>query len=130
MFAYIQGVTVVGILSEQYPIEGLQYDLVVEVPEGQAVEVGDYYQEGVFKSHTTQVESHILTKLKFNQRFTILELASLEVNTDPVIRVLQKRLDMADYIDVLDPETQQGVGYLAQQGYIAPERVAEILRVN
>jgi hypothetical protein len=131
MFAYINGIKIVALTKEQCSIEGLDFQEIVEVPEGQCIMIDDEYSMGVFKSYHTGTESHILTKLAFNQRFTIYELAAIQVAkaSDPILTVLQNQLDMAEYINILDPATQQGVGYLTQQGYITPQRMTEILSV-
>ncbi len=68
-----------------------------------------------------------LTQLAFLRRFTAPERIAIRASTDPVIQDFLQLVSLAQDILVTDPDTQMGVGYLAQQGFIAPERVAEIL---
>lgn len=68
-----------------------------------------------------------LTQLAFLRRFTTSERIAIRASTDPVIQDFFHLLSLAQDIVVTDSDTQMGVGYLAQQGFIAPERVAEIL---
>ncbi len=68
-----------------------------------------------------------LTQLAFLRRFTASERIAIRASTDPVIQDFLQLVSLAQEILVTDPDTQMGVGYLAQQGFIAPERVAEIL---
>lgn len=69
----------------------------------------------------------LLTQLAFLRRFTASERIAIRSSTDPIIQDFLQLVSLAQDILVTDPDTQMGVGYLAQQGYIAPERVAEIL---
>lgn len=75
------------------------------------------------------MKSRILTKLGFNNRFTIPELAAIKVAalTDPVLQVLQEKSTMADNINLDDPSIPQGLDYLISKGLLAPERKAQIL---
>lgn len=73
--------------------------------------------------------------LAFQWRYTLAEQVAIsaaeESHEDATVRhtlrVLRQSLERADYIDVLDPRTIQGVQYHALLGLIAPERVGEIL---
>lgn len=75
-------------------------------------------------THTPQ-----LTKLQFLRRMTPAErIAAREAaKTDPVLDDAQRLLDLAQDVRVDDPDTILFVNYMAQQGIIAPERVADIL---
>ena len=68
-----------------------------------------------------------LTQLAFLRRFTAPERIAIRASTDPIIQDFLQLVSLAQDILVTDPDTIMGVGYLAQQGYIAPDRVAEIL---
>jgi hypothetical protein len=46
---------------------------------------------------------------------------------NPIIMDFLNLISLAQDIQTTDPDTQMGIGYLAQQGLIAPERVSEIL---
>ena len=69
----------------------------------------------------------ILTKLAFLNRFTMSERMSIRASTDPIVFDIMNLLQNAEYVNVNDQNTMQGVGYLAMIGLIANERVAEIL---
>ncbi len=75
----------------------------------------------------TPVTPQPLTQLAFLRRFTAQERIAIRSSTDPIIQDFLQLVSLAQDILVTDPDTQMGVGYLAQQGFIAPERVAEIL---
>lgn len=70
-----------------------------------------------------------LSKLEFQKRFTFAELVAIETaaETDPAIRVLQKQQQMAEYIDVTDPTTRDGVLFLVSKGLLTQERADTIL---
>jgi hypothetical protein len=70
-----------------------------------------------------------LTKLGFLRKFTAAERISIRevAKVDPIIFDAIEMIDMAEYISLADPDTQNLVGYLAMQGIIVPTRVAEIL---
>jgi len=70
-----------------------------------------------------------ITKLAMRQRFTIPELIAILTasKTDPMVEVLLGNMTVATFIDLARIDTIQGVGYLAQQGLITPQRMNEIL---
>lgn len=68
-----------------------------------------------------------LTQLAFLRRFTAPERIAIRASTDPIIVDFLHLVNLAQDILVTDSDTAMGVNYLAQQGLIAPERVAEIL---
>lgn len=71
-----------------------------------------------------------LTQLAFLRRFTAAERIAIRASTDPVIQDFLQLVSLAQDILVTDPDTQMGVGYLAQHGFIEESRVAEILSVT
>lgn len=71
-----------------------------------------------------------LTRLEFLNRFTVderISLRTIETN-DPFVGVLFDMIRVAEFIDLNDATTINGIGYLATKGYIAENRVAEILK--
>lgn len=72
-------------------------------------------------------DTKTLTKLLFLNRFTMTERVAIRASTDPIVIDILSLLEIAEYVDVNDQNTMQGVGYLAMIGLIANERVAEIL---
>ena len=71
----------------------------------------------------------ILTKLQFENRFTFDELVAIETasETNPGIRVLQKKQAKADFIDLTDENTILGVMFLNSVNLLTQERMTEIL---
>lgn len=69
----------------------------------------------------------MITKLNFLNRFTMSERMSIRASADPIVLDIMNLLEIAEYVDVNDQNTMQGVGYLAMTGLIANARVAEIL---
>lgn len=87
-----------------------------------------------------QIAEPTLTRLAFRRRFTQEELVTIELAKidDPAatleqrtiaahLRVFDKMLSEADYIDVNDPTTQAGVQALEAWGFIAQGRAQQIL---
>lgn len=81
-----------------------------------------------------------ITRLAFRQRFTqaemvALEIAGLDDPTAPMqqrqlaasVRVMQRQVSDATYIDLDRPDTRAGVQQLEAVGILAPGRALEIL---
>lgn len=70
-----------------------------------------------------------LTKLEFRNRFTFEELVAIEEVsiTDSGVRVLQTNLNIAEFIDVKDPNTIAGINYLVSKELLTQERADIIL---
>jgi len=70
-----------------------------------------------------------LTRLQFLQRFTFNELVAIETasETNAGLRVLQRQQNAAEYIDVQDQATIDGVQYLVSLNLLTIERAAIIL---
>lgn len=69
----------------------------------------------------------LLTQLQFLRRFTVQERITIRASTDPVIQDFLHLVNLAQDINLADPDTIMGVGYLEQQGFIGEGRGAEIL---
>lgn len=69
-----------------------------------------------------------LTHLQFLSRFTTAERIAIRAAraTDPILDDFFDLLQMSDGIVPTHPTTQQGLGYLVQQGYLTAERAAEV----
>lgn len=76
-----------------------------------------------FERHST-----MYTKLEFMSKFTNAERIAARNSTDPVVVDILDLLNLAEFVDVSDPKTQQGVYYLSMAGIIAADRVPEILQ--
>lgn len=70
-----------------------------------------------------------LPPFSFLKRYTPEERQAIRVarKTDDVLDEILMMLQTVRYVDLDDSDTQQGIGYIAQQGLIAPNRIAEIL---
>lgn len=68
-----------------------------------------------------------LTKLEFLSRFTMEERIAMRSSTDPILADIVKLVEIAEFIDLGDPQTQQSVGYLGMIGILSPTRVTEVL---
>ena len=68
-----------------------------------------------------------ITKLSFLNRFTITERLAIRASTDPIVNDIMKLLEVAEYVNITDTNTVNGVGYLAMVGLVQPARVAEVL---
>ena len=123
--------------------EGLGYDFAVE---SDAAGIGWQYIGGEFIAPTPAgPEPEIppnrrITRLAFRNRFTQAELVALEIAglDDPsapmqqrqqaaAIRVMQRQVGEATFIDLDRPDTRAGVQQLEVGGLIASGRALEIL---
>ncbi len=85
------------------------------------VHAWDFAADAFVKSDTK------LTHFAFLSRFSMAERIAIRASIDPVVIDMMQLMDAAEYVDMAEPATQQGVGYLASVGLIAAGRVAEIL---
>lgn len=70
----------------------------------------------------------IYTKREFLNKFTLAERSAIRASTDAIVVDIMNMLELAEYIDVVNTETQSAVGYLAMVGLIASTRIVEILQ--
>jgi hypothetical protein len=68
-----------------------------------------------------------LSKIEFLTRFTMQERIAARSSVDPIIKDMLSLIDLAEFINLDDPNTQQAVGYLAMVGILTNERATEIL---
>jgi hypothetical protein len=129
MYVFTNGNKVVAITTDSNGMP--EYDKTYEMPEFQKVLIGDNVTDGVVTSQLG-IPSYCLTKLEFMNRFTLTELATMEgmSASDPILRVLQRQQEVADFIDLMDPRTTEAIGYLASIGVITVERMNTILTVE
>lgn len=71
--------------------------------------------------------STVYTRLAFLNLFTTSERIAIRTATNPIVVDFMNLLDVAEYVDTQNPDTQAGVNYLASLNLITPERAAEIL---
>ncbi len=67
---------------------------------------------------------------KFRIRFAELVGIETAAETNPGVRVLQRQQLSAEFIDLTDVNTQNGVAYLVSIGLLTQERGAEILDIG
>jgi hypothetical protein len=128
MYVFTKGDKVVAITSESTGMP--EYEKTYDMPDFQKVLIGDTVVDGVV-TNVLGIPSFCLSKLEFMNRFTLSELAGIEVAAaaDPIVKVLQRQQEIADFIDLEDAKTAQGIGYLVTIGLLTPERMNEILVV-
>ena len=68
-----------------------------------------------------------LTRYEFRSRFTTPEKMAMYDSTDTLIKIFLDDIQAAEYIDVTDQATTDGVAYLEAQGLIAAGRSTDIL---
>lgn len=147
MYALIQSGAVVNIIEADAEfVATLQgFDYVVEVAPGQA-QLRDQYIDGQFVRPTPvpapepEPSARRVTRLAFRNRFTQAELVTLEIAglDDPTapmaqrqqaaaIRVMQRQVSDATFIDLDRPDTRTGVLQLEAAGILASARALQIL---
>jgi len=81
------------------------------------VSIADGSQNGVWNASTLSFDPPPpvtqLSKVDFLKRFMAAERIAIRALTDPAVVDFLHLLDLADYVDLADPETQQGVSYVA-----------------
>jgi hypothetical protein len=87
------------------------------------------FNGGSWEQVYTRRMSPRMTHLYFLSRFTPQERLAIRAGTatDPILDDAMFMFNQAKNIDVELPLTQQLVGYLVQQGYLAPERITTLL---
>lgn len=121
---------IVCLATDDYIATGTE--LVVSAPaDFDILRVADYRYDGTEWTFYVPPEPEpapvLLTPLQFLRRFTLAERIAIRNAMNPIIMDFLNLISLAQDIQTSDPDTQMGIGYLAQQGLIAPERVAEIL---
>lgn len=74
-------------------------------------------------------EKRKLTKLEFLRKFTAPERIAIRqvAVTDPIVFDAMELLDLAEFVSLDDPDTQNLIGYLSILGVLQQNRVMEIL---
>lgn len=68
-----------------------------------------------------------LARIDFIRRFTAAEMGAIQGSADPLVKNFLFMLTVVDAVELDNPDTQNGVGYLAQAGLITADRPAVIL---
>ena len=87
------------------------------------------FVNGEWVQQSARPTSPRMTHLYFLSRFTPQERLAIRAGTatDPILDDAMFMFNQAKDIDVEMALTQQLVGYLVQQGYLAPERIPQLL---
>lgn len=102
------------------------------IPCDDSVQPGDLYDPATGFTPAPPAEPTPRTRLsplEYRQQFTFDEKAALytAAESDPIVRMLIDDVAAAEYIELTDPQTVQGLQYLASIGVIAPHRIDVIL---
>lgn len=75
------------------------------------------------------VEAPIMTVLQFRDRYTLAEKTGIytAAESDPMIRVILDDLNNAEFVDITDQDTIDGVDYLISSGVIDASRRDDLL---
>ena len=79
-----------------------------------------------FAPEPPQPRETILTQLAFLRRFTAQERISIRASSDPMVVDFLHLVNLAQEINLDDPDTADGLAYLEAQQLIAQGRAAEI----
>jgi hypothetical protein len=126
-FVFTKDNVVIGITNDSNGLA--DYDSMMTIDEFQKVDIGNNVVDGAFISKDN-IPSQCVSKLDFMNRFTFMELGAIEASVDPFVKVLQRQQQIADYIDLKDINTIQGIGYLATVGLITQDRMNIILNIG
>ncbi|KQT54631.1 hypothetical protein ASG43_03325 [Aureimonas sp. Leaf454] len=74
-----------------------------------------------------EAQNAVKTRLGFLRLFTQTERIALAASDDVVVKDFMLMVNLAEAIDLRDPDTVAGTGYLEFKGFIADGRAAEIL---
>ena len=114
-----------GIAESTHPVSG-QY--IMPISETDDV-LWRKYENGIWSTETFEIKKTKFTKLEFQLKFTFAELVAIETaaETNPGVRVLQRQQDNAEFIDLADEHTINGITYLVSIGLLTQERGTEII---
>lgn len=124
-FQFIDGVLTIlkdGVVTHYQP-----YDPNTQQPWADAA-AAEAWAKAEIKS-MQGVLSRKITTLAFVRRFNIAEHAAIMAATgvDPVVRAIYERVVLAKFIDLEDPDVEQGLEYYVSKNLITEERLIEIL---
>ena len=93
---------------------------------------GAYYSPSqalvVLAGQTSPVNGvDVITRYRFWARFTLTEKQAMENSTDSLVKVVLKNLELAEYIDLNDPDVSPALDILVAYGIITSARKTEIL---
>ncbi len=90
--------------------------------------IGDLYIDGQFVSPNTPA-STIFSRVDFMDRFTLEETVAIytAAKQNVIVEILLDKLKIAEFVNVTDPRTAEGIQMLEQAGLIGAGRAAEIL---
>lgn len=113
--------TIVGTVTDDYLAQ--DGEQLLPVPEGFDLDNWEY-ADGALRTAGMR-----LTQLAYMQRFSIAEEAGIRVaaKTNPVIEVILARLAAAEYVDLTDPATADGLSVMVNAGLLPIARAEEIL---
>ena len=116
-------------------VDGKVVDLYKGVSDVDAIEEDNAVRKAEEEARAAEIsalkkaKSNKLSRLEFLSRFTVEERISLRQTetTDPFVAILFDMIRVAEFIDLNDQTTIDGINYLASKEYISTARAAEIL---
>ncbi len=119
---YLEDGTLVGVTnSEPVALLGISIKEMTEAPN---LSNSTWNQETLEFTRS----STIYTKLEFKNKFTIQERLAARSSTDPIVQDILEMTNIAEYVDITDSTTIQGIYYLVAVGILTNERATEILQ--
>lgn len=116
--------------DSQFSALAAQHQLIVDISTANPVpQVGWVFNGSQIVAPPGYNPTIKLTKLKFRLRFTVPELVGVFMASasNPMLQLLLSNQAIADYVDLLDPVTIAGVGYIESLGLITADRMNAIL---
>ena len=74
-------------------------------------------------------ERAVLTRLEYLRRFTQAERIAIASAEDPIVKDFMTMVQMAEHVDLNDPDTIAGTRFIEGEGSIATGRADEILTI-
>lgn len=107
-----------------------QYQAVIDVTDQiPQPKVGWVFDGQFVKETLSDAPSKKITKLAFLNRLTMTELAGFytAASSNVIFQIIKDKLQVATYIDLSRPDTQQALGAMVQASILTPQRYSEIL---
>lgn len=116
----------VDISQNPFSDDRLENGLVQDFVDGDIPDLR-YYDWNASTMEFTKNSIRALSKLEFLTKFTMQERINARISDDPIVKDMLSLIDIAEFINLDDPNTIQSLQYLTYKGILTPERANEIL---